>query len=340
MTKTISNIYQNYSELLLKVKDEVLQRQSLIDNLINHQKVLMAWNIGKLINEYLLTNNRDEDYGQNLIKKLSDDTKINWSVLYKMRVFHQSYPNLEQIDESLSWSHYRILSGVRNENDRKKLKNLTIKQGWSSLNLEHEIRKIKKAKPKQIKKKIIEKISPVRGRLFTYPLINLPHSNHTYIDYGFKIFKNIQTNFESGKTVKSLKNPDGSYFFEEVILNRKKMNIYKAYLERVVDGDTIRVNLDLGFGILHHEILRLKAINAAEKSTSEGKKSKETLENILKNTAFLVVKTIQVDIFGRYVADVFFDEKKRSDIDPQIVADSGIYLNQLLLDKGVAKILQ
>ena len=47
---------------------------------------------------------------------------------------------------------------------------------------------------------------------------------------------------------------------------------------------------------------------------------------------------MKIDIYGRYVADVFFDETM-SQSDPQKIADEGIYLNQLLLNKGSVAIL-
>ena len=49
---------------------------------------------------------------------------------------------------------------------------------------------------------------------------------------------------------------------------------------------------------------------------------------------FLVVKTNKTDIYGRYIADVFFDEKKEEK-NLQKIADGGTYLNQLLLDLGL-----
>jgi endonuclease YncB( thermonuclease family) len=105
-------------------------------------------------------------------------------------------------------------------------------------------------------------------------------------------------------------------------------SFYKASLERIVDGDSIRV------------ILRLKGINAPERKTNEDQRSTRVLTDILKDAPFLVIKTIGVNIYGRYVEDIFFDESKDPNVDPQSVANSGVYLNQLLLlDKGSATIL-
>jgi micrococcal nuclease len=167
----------------------------------------------------------------------------------------------------------------------------------------------------------------------------------------------VKTDIEAGETVRSVKNnaktkgadqeigPSGSandeanYSFKMVSSSKRKMNIYKAQLERIVDGDTIRVILDLGFEVFHREILRLKGINAPERKTNEGKRSKEVLEDILGYVPFLIIKTISIDVFGRYVADVFFDEGKNEHINPQIIAESGKYLNQTLLDLGVVEMI-
>jgi hypothetical protein len=48
---------------------------------------------------------------------------------------------------------------------------------------------------------------------------------------------------------------------------------------------------------------------------------------------FLIIKTNKTDIYGRYIADVFLAEK--SETNPQKTADSGIYLNQILLEQGL-----
>jgi endonuclease YncB( thermonuclease family) len=96
------------------------------------------------------------------------------------------------------------------------------------------------------------------------------------------------------------------------------------------------VTLDLGFKTRHQEILRLAKIGAAELATAAGKRAAKALQEILKDAPFLVIKTNKTDIYGRYIADVFFGEK--SETDPQKVADSGTYLNQLLLERGLVEL--
>lgn len=50
---------------------------------------------------------------------------------------------------------------------------------------------------------------------------------------------------------------------------------------------------------------------------------------------FLILKTNKNDIYGRYIADVFFGQK--DEMNAQRVSDEGVYLNQALLDLGVVE---
>ena len=79
---------------------------------------------------------------------------------------------------------------------------------------------------------------------------------------------------------------------------------YAAKLVRVVDGDTVLLDLDLGF----HEwrigqSYRLLRINAPEMNTVEGKAAKAALEKFLEGKV-LVAATQKSDNFGRYLTEL------------------------------------
>jgi micrococcal nuclease len=115
---------------------------------------------------------------------------------------------------------------------------------------------------------------------------------------------------------------------------------YNAELVRVVDGDTIIVNIDLGFDIiLKNKTLRLSKIDSYEskintrakkQSTklgisideviSRGKSGKEWLVEYLKNKP-IIVNTIETDSFGRWLAIVYVGDEE---------------LNNKLLMEGIA----
>lgn len=97
MTKdTIAIHDKDYEKVLRKVRDSIISAQ----NSITRSKVEMAWKIGKVIEEILPQDNR-EKYGQQLLKKMEDDTSTGVSSLYKIHSFYQSYPKLPKDDPAL-----------------------------------------------------------------------------------------------------------------------------------------------------------------------------------------------------------------------------------------------
>jgi endonuclease YncB( thermonuclease family) len=82
---------------------------------------------------------------------------------------------------------------------------------------------------------------------------------------------------------------------------------YAARLIRVVDGDTVWVDVDLGFDAHRHIDLRLLGIQAPELNTPEGETAKTTLEHLIWSYArdgVFLVRTVKDhhDLYGRYLA--------------------------------------
>lgn len=111
------------------------------------------------------------------------------------------------------------------------------------------------------------------------------------------------------------------------------MYTYRAKVTRVVDGDTVDVNVDLGFGTFSKQRFRLAEIDAPEtfrrKKDSEeykaGMKSKNWLEEKVKDQN-LIVKTEKdkKGAYGRYIVHIFLEGEEKS-------------LNQQMLELGLAK---
>ncbi len=333
---------KNYQKPLAQIQKIIAQTKQNIVKTVDYQKVVMSWQIGKILEEHLLKNNRAE-YGVEFFTQLEKDTAISKRILYQMQSFYKSYPTLPRPESKLNWSHYRNLSAVKNEETRKYLESLAIENNLGSNRLNDEITKLKSRKNSQKKsaqnrdssKAKSTKISATRGQVFAYELA-LGAGGVKCVDLGFKIFSEIKTELKSGEIVATKKSGE-KISLKKIAVKSTQLHTYKAYLDRVVDGDTVHVTLDLGFKIQHKEILRLAKINAPELSTVAGKKSFDELKKILQDVKFLIVKTNKTDIYGRYVADIFFDESGK-ETDLQKIADQGTYLNQLLLDRGVVEV--
>lgn len=331
----IQIIEKDYQKILREVQNSI----KLAQGKIIRNKVEMAWQIGKII-ETSLPKNQKEKYGKEIIKKLERDLLISSAVLYKMQGLYKTYPKLPKDDARLNWSHYRVLSSIKKADERKALEDLTKENSWNAAKLQEEVTKRKSLpakEPKSVKKSAAKKIQPTRGRVFAYKIVEIEGSDKKLFDCGFKVFREAKESLPKNAEIAMVSSKNEKYLVKKSSVTAQQVYTYKAHLKRVVDGDTIHANIDLGFGIFHEEILRLAKINTAESKTAEGKKAKAALEKIFKDAPFFIVKSIKTDIFNRYVADIFLP-KNKTETDLQKVADSGIYLNQLLLDRGLAEV--
>ena len=102
------------------------------------------WNIGKSIIEDQGGNEKAE-YGTGLLKELSkqmtQDFGKGFTVanLKNMRQFYLTFPNGYALRSELSWTHYRLLMRVENENAREFYMQEAVKSQWSTRQLERQI---------------------------------------------------------------------------------------------------------------------------------------------------------------------------------------------------------
>ncbi len=91
------------------------------------------------------------------------------------------------------------------------------------------------------------------------------------------------------------------------------MYTYRAQVRSIFDGDTIRADIDLGFGvILHDQKLRLFGINAPEVqgvNREAGLLARNALrEKIAGMTVILKTHRDKQEKFGRWLAEVYLGE--------------------------------
>lgn len=90
---------------------------------------------------------------------------------------------------------------------------------------------------------------------------------------------------------------------------------------RVVDGDTIDVDIDLGFNISYTQRVRLAGIDTPESRTTDkyekalGLEVKKKLGELLKNANKIVIRTEKPDSsekYGRILGWLFLDDSSES----------------------------
>ena len=80
---------------------------------------------------------------------------------------------------------------------------------------------------------------------------------------------------------------------------------YAAKLIRVVDGDTVRLAVDMGFGFSFECTFRLANINCPELPSTEGLKAKDYARAwFTQQGGVCIIKSIKADKYGRYLAHI------------------------------------
>jgi micrococcal nuclease len=105
------------------------------------------------------------------------------------------------------------------------------------------------------------------------------------------------------------------------------MYTYKATLLRVVDGDTVSLDIDLGLETSRKITIRLHGINTPEMNTEEGKKAKEVLTSLLGQELIVLTLKDRREKYGRYLGILFNNVHNTQD---------PVSINAQMLQLGIA----
>ena len=101
-------------------------------------------------------------------------------------------------------------------------------------------------------------------------------------------------------------------------------------ITRVIDGDTVDLDIDLGFGITLSHRVRLKGINAAETKTkdleekAEGIKARLWLEKELSRKGEWIIDTTKEDKYGRMLGTLY-------------LVGEPVTVNEKMIKEGIVK---
>ena len=135
------NYLKNIEELI--VENEARKIATALRD--NSNTLLTYWNIGKLIVEAQGGEKRAK-YGDNLInewgKKLSGKYGKNYDTrsLRRFRTFYNNFSIWGSVSPKLTWTHYRYILQIKNENERNYYINLVILNNLSVRELKKEIK--------------------------------------------------------------------------------------------------------------------------------------------------------------------------------------------------------
>ncbi|HEY9341924.1 MAG TPA: DUF1016 N-terminal domain-containing protein, partial [Hanamia sp.] len=112
---------------------------------VDNERVIMFWLIGKRIFEEEQEGKDRADYGTYLIKNISKQLQPEFGSgfsirqLERYRQFYRTFPIASTLRTQLSWSHYKLLLGIENADKREFYIAESVKNAWSSRQLERQI---------------------------------------------------------------------------------------------------------------------------------------------------------------------------------------------------------
>ena len=344
---------ETYDELLVAIRGVRSESQARVEKAVDQEKVREAWETGKLIDEHVLQHKDRADYADQTIIRLARDLGTSETELRYMLQFVRTYPIHRPADE-LSWSHYESLMAVNDLDERKTLAEKAVKEKWTRDQVRAEVRKRKAARNEtQAPEKEIP-LTARPGKVGTYRMVKAtagPETGKVVIDLGFSNYYRTSKDlrFKEGDIIEAMPPVAGASAPSDMIRLSKRtpedLYTYRAWVVNVLDGDTLKAVIDLGFGVRSVQTLRLRGIDCpeifykdsatkkADPSLSqtatqggEGMEAKAFVEDLLKPGTPVFIRTSKSDKYDRYLVDIFFTDKKGEDQ----------YLNNLLLQKGLA----
>lgn len=137
----------------MPIKQELIQQiQSIISTTkerairsVDTERVLMYWQIGKVIFEEEQQGKDRADYGKYLIKSISETFQPQFGSGFSIRQlemnrqFYKIFPNTNALSSQFSWTHYRTLIRIENQDKREFYIAETDKNNWTARQLERQV---------------------------------------------------------------------------------------------------------------------------------------------------------------------------------------------------------
>lgn len=173
----ISKNNDNFA-LYTQIRSILLEARVKAYTAVNFAMMQSYWQIGKLIVEDELGGNIRGEYGKRILQNLSDRLTAEFgagfdvSNLRKMRNFYELFRKQDALRPELTWTHYRLLLKVKDENARNWYIEESIKNAWSSRQLDRQIstlyyeRLLSSRDKEVVKTEAVEKLSQVKPEDF------------------------------------------------------------------------------------------------------------------------------------------------------------------------------
>lgn len=338
-------IPKTYRELFRLVKQTFdLGRQR-----IEEEKIRRYWQAGWYINAHIRIKGARAEYGKRVMEKLSTKLGLGYTILHRCAEFQEKFPGLKILaarqelpgearkiekkgrSNGLTWTHYRILLTVTDDRQRFYFHDRALRHGWTAAELERRIRRSRAraalSGASEKEKRQPKLLVPKRGKLSHYRISE--DRGQLVMDYGFTFYEDLTEEEGAGFKVGDIvwRVPDKAM---KKLPEAKPEDLYtyRAEVLNWIDADTPWMKIYLYGRRWVKQRLRLRGLDAPERSTPKGRAAKRFVEAETARAKGVVITTTKPDKYDRYLSDVF------------LIREDGkeIFLNNLLLEKGFARL--
>lgn len=132
------SIIPDIKAIIANAKDKAIKA-------VDNERTMMYWYIGRRIFEEEQQGKDRADYGAYLIKFLSKQLQPEYGSgfsvrqLERYRQFYRTYPIASALRSQLSWTQYKLLISIDNQDKRDFYSAESVKNNWTSRQLERQI---------------------------------------------------------------------------------------------------------------------------------------------------------------------------------------------------------
>ena len=136
--KPLKNILTDIHTIITQARQKAVRS-------VNFERVVMYWKIGERIFEEEQQGEQRAEYGTFLIKTLATQLEPEYGTgfsarqLERFRQFYRSFPNASALRTEFSWTHFKLMLSIDNEDKREFYIAESSKNLWSARELERQI---------------------------------------------------------------------------------------------------------------------------------------------------------------------------------------------------------
>ena len=131
--------------IIVQIQSIIANAQSKAIRAVDNERVIMYWNIGKVIFEEEQHGKDRAEYGKYLIKSISEEFQPKFGSGFSIRQlelnrqFYKQFPIAHALRSQFSWTHYRTLLRIDNKDKKDFYIAETEKNNWTARQLERQV---------------------------------------------------------------------------------------------------------------------------------------------------------------------------------------------------------